>query len=207
MQQWELWNVEISDGADLPPGMTAADVLFVRNGLLSMSDGPALSHFEKATISNMKAVNKANTQMNLGNRDDVAYAQSQGFGYAVNPFRREANYGLLDISAGVVYADKACRFVLHKIMRLGVKTVFSAESGKCCGFLGDTGHVSGIVTADGKEHLSALTIMACGGWTPGIIPELDGLCETTAGSVATFRVPQTSKLWERLSVDQFPVWT
>lgn len=207
MQQWEQWNVEISNDTDLPPGMTAADVLFAKNGLLSMSDGPAHSHFEEATISNMRAVDKGHTQINLNSRDDVAYAESEGFGYAINPFKRETNHGLLDINAGVVYADKACRFVLHKITRLGVKTVFGADSGKFCAFLGDTGRVSGIITADGNEHLSALTIMACGGWTPGLVPELDGLCETTAGSVATFRVPKTSELWERLSVDRFPVWT
>jgi len=48
-------------------------------------------------------------------------------------------------------------------------------------------------------------IMACGGWTPSLIPELDGLCETTAGSVAFYEIPRDDlELWERFGPEKFP---
>jgi hypothetical protein len=42
--------------------------------------------------------------------------------------------------------------------------------------------VTGAQTADGVHHVAVLTIVAAGGWTPTLVPELDGLCETTGGS-------------------------
>lgn len=45
-----------------------------------------------------------------------------------------------------------------------------------------------------------------GGWTPGLVPEADGLLETTAGSVATIQIPEhRPDLLRRFSPDQFPV--
>lgn len=65
--------------------------------------------------------------------------------------------------------------------------------------------MSGISTADGKTHQAALTIAACGGWTPSIVPELDGFAETTAGCVVIFKLPED--LRERFSPSRFPAWS
>ena len=207
IDQWNLWNDEIRSGVDLPAGMTPDDTLFARTGNLWMSDSPEISTFDVATIANMKAAGRDGTQMILTNPEDVARAKAQGFGHAVNPFSRRENHGILDMSAGIVYADKACRFALHKAVALGVKTVFGSMSGKFEGFLETEGIIRGISTVDGKQHPAALTIMACGGWTPALVPQLDGLCETTAGSVALFQVPRSSDLWDRLGPEKFPAWT
>ncbi|KAH0846006.1 hypothetical protein FOPE_12421 [Fonsecaea pedrosoi] len=49
--------------------------------------------------------------------------------------------------------------------------------------------------------------MACGGWTPSLIPELDGICETTAGSVVMLKIPPKSPLFERFDPERFPSWS
>ena len=207
IQHWNEWNTEITRGRNLPDGMTANDVLFINNGNVSMTIQPGLSAFEQATRESMRTAGMDHTQIVLEDPEDVKRAREQGFDYALNPFGRKENYGSLDTSAGVVYADKACRFALHKVKALGVKTVFGAGVGAFVKFTEKEGRVRGIQTVDGRKHESKLTIMACGGWTPGLIPQLDGLCETTAGSVATFKIPRSSELWERLAPERFPVWT
>lgn len=53
-----------------------------------------------------------------------------------------------------------------------------------------------------------LTFTLGGGWTPGLVPETDGLLETTAGSVATVYIPEDRvDLRERFSPASFPVIT
>ncbi|EXK79501.1 hypothetical protein FOQG_15892 [Fusarium oxysporum f. sp. raphani 54005] len=110
--------------------------------------------------------------------------KEKGLASHMQPFAKEL-LGVLDTSGGITLADKACRFALHKAKRLGV--------------------VSGISTADGKTHQAALTIAACGGWTPSIVPELDGFAETTAGCVVIFKLPED--LRERFSPSRFPAWS
>lgn len=209
INHWHTWNAELKEGVSVPPGMDSSDTLFINNGHLAMSDDDKLSVFERATIANMKTVGKEHDQVILTRPEHVEHARSEGFGYAVDPFGRKpgSNYGILDIGAGVVYADKACRFALHKACSLGVKTLFGPSVGQFDRLLVDGSRIEGIQTVDGKQHLADLTIMACGGWTPSLVPELDGLSETTAGSVALFRVPRSSQLWNSLSPDRFPVWT
>lgn len=207
IEHWNQWNAEIRAGQNLPDGMTKDEVLFINTGNVSMTIQPGLSPFEQATRESMRKAGKDQTQIVLEVPEDVKRAQAQGLGHAVNPFGREKNYGSLDTSAGVVYADKACRFALNKVKGLGVKTVFGAKAGAFVKLFEKDGWVSGMQTADGREHESVLTIMACGGWTPALVPQLDGLCETTAGSVATFKVPRSSELWDSLAPERFPVWT
>lgn len=67
---------------------------------------------------------------------------------------------------------------------------------------GESKYVSGLKTVDGKKHLADVTIIACGGWTPGVIPEVEGLLETTAGSVVTIQLPEDRQdLWEKVGDD------
>lgn len=41
---------------------------------------------------------------------------------------------------------------------------------------------------------------AGGGWTPSILPEVEGKLQTTAGSVATVKLPEDRKdLWDKAS--------
>jgi sarcosine oxidase / L-pipecolate oxidase len=173
-----------------------------------MTSDDSLPQFEKDTIKNMTKVGLVKTQVILANRSDVDQAKAKGFGFAVNPFNRKNNYGLLDIQGGFVYADKACRFALHKADSLGVQVILGGTKGTFSHFLEDAkSNITGVQTADGVSHSAELTIMACGGWTPPLVPQLDNLCETTAGSVCIFQLPPGSTLWDRFAPENFPTWT
>lgn len=64
----------------------------------------------------------------------------------------------------------------------------------------------GIKTQDGRKHHADKVVMACGGWTPSLVPQLDGLCETTAGSVIMLKIPRESPLFDRFAPERFPSW-
>ncbi|KEF51582.1 uncharacterized protein A1O9_12499 [Exophiala aquamarina CBS 119918] len=207
--EWHLWNSEIKAGQSLPPGFTQDDVVFVNNGSLELNSKEVLTQHQRDSITNMSKAGVGNTQVVLTNPKDVARAVQEGFGFAINPFGRppEENYGLLDTMAGFVYADKACLFALHKAKTLGVKTILGGTPGTFKQFLRDsTSRVTGVRTANNDCRPADLVIMACGGWTPSLVPQMDNLCETTAGSVSIFQVSTGSPLWHRFAPDNFPTW-
>lgn len=208
LSRWKQWNEEIKTGVTLPPGFTTDDALFVNNGNLTIFSDSSLPEFETNTMRNMAKAGLEKSQIVLTNQTDVARAKANGFGFAVNPFKRQNNYGILDIQGGFAYADKACRFALHKAQTLGVQFIFGPEQGMFSSFLRDgDSRIKGVRTADGTSHFAELTVMACGGWTPSLVTQLDHLCETTAGSVCTFQLPRGSALWDRFAPENFPTWT
>lgn len=156
----------------------------------------------------MAKVGLEHTQIDLNNDKDLERAKDQGFEFAIKAFNLRGNSALLDTQSGFVYADKACRYALHKAESLGVQFVFGEPTGKFLSFLENTdSQVTGVRTADGAVHTAELTIMACGGWTPSLLPQLDNLCETTAGSVAIFQLPPEKTLWDRFAPENFPTWS
>jgi sarcosine oxidase / L-pipecolate oxidase len=128
----------------------------------------------------------------------------------MDPFRRQERCkpvsGVLDTNGGMAIADKACRFALHYARLLGAKFVFGPESGFFESFRYEGNRVTGIKTRDGKTHRASLTLVACGGWTPVLVPQLDGLCEATAGSIALLKIPRSLPLWDRLGPESFPTF-
>ncbi|KAI4596663.1 hypothetical protein KJ359_005005 [Pestalotiopsis sp. 9143b] len=208
---WHSWNDELATGTVIPPGMTNQDVVFIPNGNLSLSTAPTLPEWELACIDGMEKAGHHNTQLATTDPRHRQVAEGKGKARLMDPFEREAqgrpNVGVLDITGGTAVADKACRFALEKARKLGVHFVFGAEAGRFESLLWKENAVTGIKTADGKMHRAAMTIMACGGWTPVLLPQLDGLCEATAGSVALIKIPRGSPLWKRLGPDRFPTFT
>ena len=194
--------------------MTAKDRIYINNGILHINDPnkSELSRFEELSIENITKAGYGHTQYVLSRPQDRARAKRNGFDFAIHPFRlsergRELR-GLLDTAGGLVYADKACCFALHKAKRLGVKFILGGRRGTFLKFqVDEIGQVTGVQTADGVLHPSELVIVACGGWTPSMLPEMDGLCETTSGSVAFLQIPRHSPLWDRFAPEKFPVWT
>ncbi|KPM37044.1 hypothetical protein AK830_g9523 [Neonectria ditissima] len=208
ISHWKTWNEEINTGKILPPSFSTKDVLFVNNGNLTMTSDDSLPQFEKDTIQNMTKAGLARTQAVLTTPSDVDRVSSDGFAFAVNPFNRKNNFGVLDTQGGFVYADKACRFALYKAETLGIQMMFGDVKGQFSSFLSNSdSRITGVRTADGVAHSAELTIMACGGWTPSLVPELDSLCETTAGSVCIFQLPPNPNLWDRFAPENFPTWT
>ncbi|KLJ13433.1 hypothetical protein EMPG_11623 [Blastomyces silverae] len=209
LKHWEEWNEYLTRGSDLPPGMSTDDRIYVNTGNLHVTDESVLTEFEKRSLENISQSGLGHTQYNLNDPEEVCRANREGRGQYIGAFRRgqdEKYRGLFDSIGGFVYADKACRFALHKAERLGVKLVLGDPQGVFQRFEESGGRVTGIETADGLIHPAAATIIACGGWTPDILPEMDGLCETTAGSLAFIQIPKESPLLHKYSPDRFPVW-
>ncbi|KAL6910152.1 FAD dependent oxidoreductase [Trichoderma evansii] len=219
LSAWAVWNEELKssseDGDDdtlLPLGMTPSDI-FIQNGHLTCSDAKTLPGFERATVENMELAGHHGTQLINNEQQDIKIASQKGLESALQPFGKPV-LGVLDTTGGFVLADKACRFALHKAKRLGVRFILSPESGRLTSFIYDSSAspsansiVTGIATADGKSHSAALTILCCGGWTPSLLPSLDSLCETTAGSVFMLHIPESSPLRKRFHYSHFPSWT
>lgn len=198
--------------------MTPQERIYVNCGNYRFNDEQAdtgLNPFEKASVENIARAGLGHTQYLFAEREeDVDRAQRDGFGHAIDPFHlasasegAKKHTGYLDAIGGFVYADKACRYALHLAGKLGVKFVLDRVAGQFEGFREEGPRVTGIRTADGKTHTAALTILACGGWTPSLLPEMDGLCETTAGSVAMVQIPESSPLRDRFSAENFPVFS
>ncbi|KAF7191409.1 L-saccharopine oxidase [Pseudocercospora fuligena] len=213
IEGWKAWNAEIASGESVSSGMKGSDRVFIPNGNLIMTDAEVLPDFDQATVDSMEAAGHTDTQLVMSDPRHCQIAEARGLGFAIDPFRRKqrgkSNVAVLDSTGGTAVADKACRFALYKARMLGVKFVLGPSSGAMKAFqfqTGSKGQVCGISTLDGKVHNAALVVMACGGWTPSLVPQLDGLCETTAGSVALIRIPRDSSLWERFAPENFPSW-
>ena len=209
---WKAWDEEIASGRTVPPGMTTADRVFIPNGNLSMTDADTLPQFERDTVINVEKAGYK-TQLISGYAPHEELARQTGFSFGLDPFRRKqrgkSNTAVLDSAGGMAVADKACRFALHKARKLGVRFVLDQQAGafeSLCYADSSAKKIVGIKTRDGKMHNASLTIVACGGWTPAVIPQLDGLCEASAGSVVIYKIPKESPLWDRLGADQFPTW-
>jgi sarcosine oxidase/L-pipecolate oxidase len=211
IEAWKAWNSELASGKDLPPGMSEEDKVFHNCGNLSMTDSDVLPDFELATIKTMDECGHENTQLVTTEPQHVAIAEERGQGFALDPFLRKkrgkSNLGVLDSTGGVAVADKACRFALHKARRYGAKFVLHPVAGAFDSFVKDAkGKTIGIKMKDGRTHEADLTVMACGGWTPSLLTQLDDLCETTAGSVVLYKIPRSSPLFKRFAPDKFPSW-
>jgi sarcosine oxidase/L-pipecolate oxidase len=217
IKEWNSWNDELAMGKSLPPGLSRDDKVFHKCGSLNITEAQELPPWELATIRAMIEQGHVDTQLVTTNPRHVAISKSRG--QNINPFKQAGKerpiVGVLDSSGGVAVADKACRFALHKAQQLGVKVVFDAVAGafeslqyRSTPSIGSP-KVIGVRTKDNKIHPCAQVILACGGWTPSLLPALDGLCEATAGSVAFIKLPHTSsflELWDRFSPANFPTW-
>lgn len=187
--------------------MTSSDSVFVNCGNLSCGDAATLPQFERDTVDNMEAAGHSGTQLITNDAEHLRLAEEKGVNSAMQPFAKPT-LGVLDTTGGLAVADKACRFALHKAKKLGVRFILDPSAGAMDCFVRDhSSKVAGIRTKDGKEHRAAMTIMACGGWTPSLVPSLDGLCETTAGSVVIIKIPESSPLRQRFHPSRFPSYT
>lgn len=209
LSMWNQWNEDVKTvGSDNGLGLTPSDKIWTNNGVLMCSDRKELTDFEKSSATAANVEGEAKAILMSGDSQDEAVAASRGIQDNLQPFAKKI-VGILDTTGGVISADKACLLALYKAKQLGVRFVFGEEEGSFASlvFEHDNGSkVDGIKTRDGKIHNAKTVIMACGGWTPSLLPEMDGLCETTAGSVALFKIPPESPLREKFSAQNFPAW-
>ena len=68
--------------------------------------------------------------------------------------------------------------------------------------------VTGINTVSGAIHDADLVVLACGSWTPSLLPSVGNLLEATAGSVLSIQLPADRQdLWIKYAPENFPVWS
>ncbi|WVQ67993.1 uncharacterized protein L199_006199 [Kwoniella botswanensis] len=219
---WFDWNKQIANSApeDLPKGLTPQDQLLVSNGFLRIAGSGELSDFDKVSLNALEKAGLRHHQhvlldeadmQRLWDKDAKEPSHWKEKVHALDKAGGGGLNGFIDTSAGFTYADKACAWARHLAEKEGVKFVLGPEIGKFDELLVEEGKVEkkikGLRTADGKEHPADVVIVAGGGWTPSIVPEVESLLETTAGSVVTITLPQDRQdLWDKFSPEKFPVW-
>lgn len=210
--EWKKWNEEVkaTSPSALPHGLKPSDQLYINNGNLSVSSDSELGDFEIASMKSLAAAGHGGTHYIVRNPRDIEKAINAGFAHAIDPFGRiekgKPYSGVLDTVGGLLYADKACLYALHKARAAGVTFVFGQAGTFIRTLVDSKGNVTGIATGDGKQHKANLVVIAGGGWTGTLVPELDNLCEATGGSVIAYKLPRDSPLWDRFSPERFPSW-
>jgi sarcosine oxidase/L-pipecolate oxidase len=117
---------------------------------------------------------------------------------------------VLDSTAGFVVAYKSCAWARLLAEKAGVKFILDPTRGKVTD-IKETSADDGktrpvVVTADGTSTVADLVVVAGGGWTPSLLPEVSDLLETTAGSVATVTIPASRPdLRDRFGPEKCPV--
>lgn len=211
MPEWQKWNDDLASTppSDLPKGLSPDMKLWNNCGYLRLGEN-GLEDSEKETQKNFPPEIK-HTQYRVTDPHRRADAESHGIpATKIDPFNRLKRKlpmdGILDMTAGFVLASKSCTFALHLCRIAGVHLHLGPDhaldvlvrSGKT---------VTGIRTASGKQYSADLTMIACGGWTPSLVPQAEKLLETTSGSVLAMRLPKHRKdLWDKYSPENFPVW-
>ncbi|KAI0906168.1 FAD dependent oxidoreductase [Ustulina deusta] len=214
---WDGWNREIAGLAaeagdeGLPEVLRRGEPrLWYRCGFLRMGAGSELGGFELQTLRNMEEEGVRDSQFKSDDDDDIERASRSGWAHKLDVCGRRERFGVhkavLDSSAGFVVAYKACAWAQYLARKAGVGFTLHRTKGRVVGIDAVDCHNPIIRTADGLTHEGDLVVVAGGGWTAGLLPEADGLIETTAGSVATIQLPKDRlDLWERFSPENFPV--
>jgi sarcosine oxidase / L-pipecolate oxidase len=211
MPVWNQWNEILSSTPpqDLPKGLSPDVKLWNNSGYVRLTDH-GLEESEKQTQKNFPP-ELAHTQYRIADSQRRADAEEAGIPSSkLDPFGRfEGGLpldGVLDMTAGFVLASRSCIFALHLVRKAGVKEHLGPEHA-LNSLMKDGRKVTGIITADGKRHSASLVVVACGGWTPNLIPQVEQLLETTSGSVLSIQLPKGRQdLWHKYSPEVFPVW-
>ncbi|KAJ0106978.1 L-pipecolate oxidase [Diaporthe amygdali] len=213
---WEEWNQQLARAKDedLPPGLrdwAGERKLWWNVGMLRMSATDDFGDFEMRTLENMEKEGLRDRQFKSDDAADLERAKERGWAHKLDPCDREVRFGVhkavLDSTAGYVLAYKSCAWARHLAEKAGVRFVLDAEKGRVVKIDEQSGKPR-VTTADGTIHEADVLVVACGGWTPSLLPELSHLLETTAGSVATIKIPKSNvELWDRFSPQNFPVVT
>ncbi|KAE8538352.1 hypothetical protein D1P53_004705 [Cryptococcus gattii VGV] len=220
---WLEWNKKISEtpAEQLPLGLTPEDQPFAPCGFLRISNGEQLSEYDQMCLNELEKAGLRHHQHVIKDTADMdRLAEKEAADPSTNYSIKAASLknleggrltGFFDTSAGFTVADKACAWARYLAEKEGVKFVLGPETGKLDELLvqgeGEDKKVVGLKTVDGVKHGTDVVVVACGGWTPSVVPEVEGLLETTAGSVCTIQLPkERHDLWEKFSPERFPVW-
>ncbi|USW58579.1 Putative FAD dependent oxidoreductase, FAD/NAD(P)-binding domain superfamily, MTOX family [Septoria linicola] len=201
------------------------DQLFVPSGMLRVQPSSTLSELEKETLANMERDGFRDTQFIKSDPGDYQRAAVQGWHEKLLSFEipdspnHTSFEAVLDSLAGFTRCANACAHFQKLAESEGVEFVFGAREGSFASILSEkTAQYSaevpakkkavGIQTQDGRNHRADVVVVAAGAFSTQILPELSYHLESSAGSLATFKIdPSDTHLWTKYSPEKFPVMT
>ncbi|KAI5895290.1 nucleotide-binding domain-containing protein [Schizophyllum commune H4-8] len=227
---WAQWNKDLASTPreNLPEALTPDMTIFHECGVVRIPHHPTapVTEFEKEGMQTLSDEQRSKHYI-LSSEEDRKRANGAGLLDKLAVFKWEGD-GVLDMTGGYTVADKACAYAQYLCTKAGVKFVFG-EAGKAVNLVKEGGKVVGVKTIDGQVHSADLVILACGGWTPSLLPEVCDRLETTAGSVVQFQLPPKVRdcamhdfeqprrpgltqekrpdLWDKFSPERSVVWT
>ncbi|KAF3015446.1 hypothetical protein E8E15_003651 [Penicillium rubens] len=193
--------------------------LFVNSGMLRIQPFDHLATLEKETLANMQRDGLRDTQFVKSDPADCERADKLGWKDKILNFRipdSESTYeAVLDSLAGFVRCSNACAYYQKVAAGKGVKFHFGPQKGAVDYLVkvkNDTepgkDKVIGLKTKDGVVHDADAVVVAAGSFSTQILPDLSYHLESSAGSLATFKIDKSNTdLWDKYSPERFPVMT
>ncbi|KAJ5375814.1 FAD dependent oxidoreductase [Penicillium concentricum] len=193
--------------------------LFVNSGMLRVQPSDHLAALEKETLANMERDGIRDTQFVKSDPADCERAEKLGWKDKILNFHipdsAESTYeAVLDSLAGFVRCSNACAHHQKVAADKGVKFCFGPEGAvdylvKVKSKLEPSkDKVTGLKTKDGVVHYADSVVVAAGSFSTQILPELSYHLESSAGSLATFKIDKSkTELWDKYSPERFPVMT
>jgi sarcosine oxidase/L-pipecolate oxidase len=209
--------------------------IFVNSGMLRIQPLDHLATLEKETLANMQRDGLRDTQFVKSDPADCQRADKLGWKEKILDFQIPDSPGktyeaVLDSTAGFVRCSNACVHYQRMAADKGVKFYFGPEGavdslikvisslepgkGKVTGLRTTNGivHDADVVVIAGKSPNTSLFYYAnfhvAGSFSTQILPELSYHLESSAGSLATFKIDRgNTALWEKYSPERFPVMT
>lgn len=203
------WNKQIKE-----ENWEGGDPILIEKGNLFLTDNKELDEFGKATLKT-RGDGKIIVLSDPRAREK---AMAHGlYPCVADPFglkkQGKTFQGIIDVEAGNILADKACRWMLYLAKRDGGSRL-TLHLGKSIGEVDhllekctSTGKKNvGICTKDGRSHYAPLTIVCAGPWLTELVPESQERVEATAGSVALVKITDP-KLLAKYDESKFPIWS
>ncbi|KAK6907810.1 hypothetical protein I203_101811 [Kwoniella mangroviensis CBS 8507] len=192
--------------------------LFVPSGMLRVQPTEELGALELETIAGMEKDGLREKIFVKGDKQDEERAQQRGWhgkllSFPIPDDSSKEFAQVLDMTAGFTRSSAACHYFYKQARDMGVEFVFGGEKGAFDSLIkaqvGDNScKIIGLRTKDGIEHLADKTVIAAGSFSHSLVPELAYHIESSAGSVARFKIdPSQTELWDKYSPEKFPVIT
>ncbi|PHH86790.1 hypothetical protein CDD83_9747 [Cordyceps sp. RAO-2017] len=192
-------------------------------GMLRVQPTGELGSLERETLAGLARDGLRDTQFVRGDAADRARAVDEGWDAKLLAFcdaEGRALEAVLDSLAGFVRCSDACAFVQRSAASEGVEFRFGPEEGAFDSLVEETEsssssssstpqkRVIGLKTKDGTFHPADTVVIAAGSYSTQLLPELAYHLESSAGSLATFRIDRSERaLWDKYAPDRFPVIT
>ncbi|OJJ57616.1 hypothetical protein ASPSYDRAFT_46772 [Aspergillus sydowii CBS 593.65] len=194
--------------------------LFSSSGMLRVQPSDSLGALERETLANMERDGLRHTQFVKSNAEDRHRAAKLGWDdklleFGIPEASPALNYeAVLDSLAGFVRCSNACAYYQRLAVEKGVEFHFGNEGAVEAlvkskhGSDSERGKVTGVKTKAGKAYNADVVVVAAGSFSTQILPDLSYHLESSAGSVAAFRInPADKDLWDKYSPERFPVMT